>query len=67
MAKELVTMSRKEIDRVAVVRRVLESGLSQKKAGELARIIHEGARPKAGRGRTAAGARNWPADGSARG
>jgi transposase len=35
MAKELVTMSRKEIDRVAVVRRVLESGLSQKKAGEL--------------------------------
>jgi hypothetical protein len=35
MAKELVTMSRKEIDRLEVVRRVLEKRLSQGKAAEL--------------------------------
>jgi hypothetical protein len=35
MAKELVTMSRKEIDRLEVVRRVLERRLSQVKASEL--------------------------------
>jgi hypothetical protein len=35
MAKELVTMSRKEIDRLEVVRRVLERRLSQVKAAEL--------------------------------
>jgi hypothetical protein len=35
MAKELVTMSRKEIDRLGVIRRVLERRLTKKKAGEL--------------------------------
>jgi hypothetical protein len=35
MAKELVTMSRKEIDRLEVIRRVLERRLSQVKAAEL--------------------------------
>jgi transposase len=35
MAKELVTMSRREIDRLGVIRRVLEGGLSQEKAGQL--------------------------------
>jgi hypothetical protein len=35
MAKELVTMSRKEIDRLEIVRRVLEGRLSQVKAAEL--------------------------------
>jgi hypothetical protein len=35
MAKELVTMSRKEIDRLEVVRRVLEGRLSQVKAAQL--------------------------------
>jgi transposase len=35
MAKELVTMSRTEIDRMGVIRKVLEGRLSQGKAGEL--------------------------------
>ena len=35
MAKELVTMSRTEIDRMGVIRMVLEGRLSQGKAGEL--------------------------------
>ena len=35
MAKELVTMSRTEIDRVGVIRKVCEGRLSQDKAGEL--------------------------------
>lgn len=35
MAKDVVIMSRREIDRLGVIRRVLEGRLSQKKAGEL--------------------------------
>ena len=35
MAKELVTMSRTEIDRMGVIRKVLEGRLSQGKAGDL--------------------------------
>jgi hypothetical protein len=35
MAKELVTMSRTEIDRLGVIRKVCEGRLSQEKAGEL--------------------------------
>ena len=35
MAMELVTMSRKEIDRLGVIRRVLEGRLGQEKAGQL--------------------------------
>ncbi len=35
MAKELVTMSTKEIDRADVMRRVLEKRLTQVKAGKL--------------------------------
>src|SRR3569832_2140485 len=35
MPTELVTMSRKEIDRLEVIRRVFESRLSQVKAGQL--------------------------------
>jgi hypothetical protein len=40
MAREFITMSAKELDRLEVIRRVVELQLSQVKAGKMLRV-HE--------------------------